>query len=207
MVAKLRNGGQACTAANRFYVHADVVEEFTDRFGAAVAALRVGPAFADGTQIGPLISAKAVDGVARLVDDAVAAGARVTHQAPLPEGLTGWFYAPTVLRDVPADAEILRTEVFGPVAPVVTWRDDAELLRQVNDSELGLAAYVYSRDLRWALQTAERIDAGMVGVNRGVVSDPAAPFGGVKQSGLGREGAREGLREFLETQYLSVDWS
>jgi succinate-semialdehyde dehydrogenase/glutarate-semialdehyde dehydrogenase len=207
MVAKLRNGGQACTAANRFYVHADVVDEFTERFGAAVAALRVGPAFADDTQIGPLISAKAVDGVTRLVDDAVAAGARVTHRAPLPEGLTGWFYAPTVLRDVPADAEILRTEIFGPVAPIVTWHDDAELLRLVNDSEFGLAAYVYSRDLRWALQTAERIDAGMVGVNRGVVSDPAAPFGGVKQSGLGREGAREGLREFQETQYLSVDWS
>jgi succinate-semialdehyde dehydrogenase/glutarate-semialdehyde dehydrogenase len=207
MVAKLRNGGQACTAANRFYVHADVVDEFTERFGAAVAALRVGPAFVDGTQIGPLISAEAVAGVTRLVDEAVAAGARVTHRAPVPEGLTGSFYPPTVLRDVPADAEILRTEVFGPVAPIVTWRDDAELLRQVNDSELGLAAYVYARDLGWALRTAERIDAGMVGVNRGVVSDPAAPFGGVRQSGLGREGAREGLREFQETQYLSVDWS
>ena len=112
-----------------------------------------------------------------------------------------------MLRDVPADAEILRTEIFGPVAPIVTWRDDAELLELVNDTEFGLAAYVYSRDLKWALQTAEKIDAGMVGVNRGVVSDPATPFGGVKQSGLGREGAREGIREFQETQYFSVDWS
>ncbi|ROS75600.1 NAD-dependent succinate-semialdehyde dehydrogenase [Cellulomonas sp. PhB143] len=207
MVAKLRNGGQACTAANRLYVHADVVEEFTARLGAAVEALQVGPAFADGSQIGPLISAKALAGVTRLVDDAVAAGARVSHRAPVPAGLTGHFYAPTVLSDVPADAEILRTEIFGPVAPIATWTDTEELLRAVNDTELGLAAYVFSRDLRWALQTAERIDAGMVGVNRGVVSDPATPFGGVKQSGLGREGARDGIREFQETQYFSVDWS
>jgi succinate-semialdehyde dehydrogenase/glutarate-semialdehyde dehydrogenase len=168
----------------------------------------VGPAFAEGTEIGPLISAKAVAGVAALVDAAVAAGARVTHRADLPAGTEdGYFYAPTVLRDVPADAEILRTEIFGPVAPIATWRDDAELLELVNDTEFGLAAYVYSRDLKWAMQTAEKIEAGMVGVNRGVVSDPATPFGGVKQSGLGREGAREGLREFQETQYLSIDWS
>ncbi|GAA1649164.1 NAD-dependent succinate-semialdehyde dehydrogenase [Georgenia ruanii] len=208
MIAKLRNGGQACTAANRFYVHADVVEEFTEKFGAAVAALTVGPAFAEGTEIGPLISAKAVAGVAALVDGAVAAGARVTHRAELPAATDGgYFYAPTVLRDVPADAEILRTEIFGPVAPIATWHDDAELVELVNDTEFGLAAYVYSRDLKWAMQTAEKIEAGMVGVNRGVVSDPATPFGGVKQSGLGREGAREGIREFQETQYLSVDWS
>jgi succinate-semialdehyde dehydrogenase / glutarate-semialdehyde dehydrogenase len=208
LVAKLRNGGQACTAANRFYVHADVVDEFTEKLGAAVAALRVGPAQVEGTEIGPLINAKAVAGVTALVDAAVAAGARISHRAELPASTEGgYFYAPTVLRDVPADAEILRTEIFGPVAPVVTWRDDAELLALVNDTDLGLAAYVYSRDLKWAMQTAEKIDAGMVGVNRGVVSDPATPFGGVKQSGLGREGAREGLREFQETQYLSIDWS
>jgi succinate-semialdehyde dehydrogenase/glutarate-semialdehyde dehydrogenase len=140
------------------------------------------------------------------VADALARGARVSHQAPAPE-LDGHFYPPTLLVDVPSDASVVREEVFGPVAPVVTWTDEADLLAQVNDSELGLAAYVYSRDLKWALQLAERIDAGMVGVNRGVVSDPAAPFGGVKQSGIGREGAGEGVRAFRETQYFSVDWS
>jgi succinate-semialdehyde dehydrogenase/glutarate-semialdehyde dehydrogenase len=210
MVAKFRNAGQACTAANRFFVHADVATEFVERFGAAVEALRVGHAFDDGVAIGPMIDARAADRVRRVVADTVAAGARVSHQALLPEqaGLqSGPFVAPTVLVDVPVDAAILREEVFGPVAPVVTWTDEAGLLDRVNDSELGLAAYVYSGDLKWALQLAERIDAGMVGVNRGVVSDPAAPFGGVKQSGLGREGAREGIRAFTETQYFSVDWS
>jgi len=207
LVAKFRNGGQACTAANRFYVHASVVDEFVSRFGAAVESLRVGSAFADGTTIGPLISAKAVAGVTSLVADAVARGARVSHQAPTPGGAVGHFYPPTLLVDVPADADVVRQEIFGPVAPVVTWTDEADLLAQVNDSELGLAAYVYSRDLKRALQLAERIDAGMVGVNRGIVSDPAAPFGGVKQSGLGREGASEGVRAFCETQYFSVDWS
>jgi succinate-semialdehyde dehydrogenase/glutarate-semialdehyde dehydrogenase len=206
MVAKFRNGGQACTAANRFYVHADVVEEFTARFGAAIEALGVGSAFREGTSIGPLISAKAVATITALVEQAVAAGARVSHRAHAPVE-EGYFYPPTLLVDVPADAAVLREEVFGPVAPVVTWNDEAELLRQVNDTEFGLAAYVYSRDLKWALQLAERTQAGMVGVNRGVVSDPSAPFGGVKQSGIGREGAREGLREFCETQHFSVDWS
>lgn len=206
MVAKFRNGGQACTAANRFFVHADVLAAFTERFAARVAALRVGPAFADGTEIGPLISARAVRTVAALVEGAVVAGARVVAQAPTPSE-PGYFSPPTVLADVPVDAEILDHEIFGPVAPIVTYRDDAELLERVNATEHGLAAYVYSRDLKWAMRTAERIDAGMVGVNRGVVSDPAAPFGGLKQSGLGREGAREGLRAFQETQYLSIDWS
>ena len=172
-----------------------------------MSGLEVGPAFADGTRIGALVSEKALAGVTALVDRAVAAGARVAHRGAVPPGAVGWFHPPTVLVDVPADAEILRHEVFGPVAPVVTWTTDAELLGLVNDSELGLAAYVYSGDLRRALRLAEAIDAGMVGVNRGMVSDPSAPFGGVKQSGLGREGARDGLREFQETQYLSVDWS
>jgi succinate-semialdehyde dehydrogenase/glutarate-semialdehyde dehydrogenase len=206
MIAKFRNGGQACTAANRFYVHADVADAFVERFGAAIEALPVGSAFEDGTAIGPLISAKAVDALATLVEDAVIKGARISHRAPL-SALPGHFYAPTLLVDVPEDAAIVRNEAFGPVAPIVTWTDEDDLLRQVNDTELGLASYVFSGDLRWALKLAERIDAGMVGVNRGVVSDPAAPFGGVKQSGIGREGAREGVRAFLETQYFSVDWS
>jgi succinate-semialdehyde dehydrogenase/glutarate-semialdehyde dehydrogenase len=205
MVAKFRNGGQACTAANRFYVHADVVEEFTARFGAALEALAVGPAEGGTSEIGPLISAKARDGVAALVERAVAQGARVAHRGTAPT--TGWFHAPTLLVDVPTDAEILGTEIFGPVAPVVSWTDEEEMLRLANGTEMGLAAYVYAGDLGHALRLGERLEAGMVGVNRGVVSDPSTPFGGVKQSGIGREGAREGIRAFQETRYLSVDWS
>ncbi|GAA1869116.1 aldehyde dehydrogenase family protein [Asanoa iriomotensis] len=204
MVAKFRNGGQACTAANRFYVHADVVEEFTALFGAATAALTVGPA-GSGAQIGPLISTRAVAGVDALVRGALDRGARITHRAPAPSG--GCWYPPTVLRDVPADAEVVTEEIFGPVAPIVAWRTDEGLLGMVNGTELGLAAYVFSGDLRWALKLAEATEAGMVGINRGVVSDAAYPFGGVKQSGIGREGGREGLRAFQETQYFSVDWS
>jgi succinate-semialdehyde dehydrogenase/glutarate-semialdehyde dehydrogenase len=206
MIAKFRNGGQACTAANRFYVHADVADDFIAKFGAAIERLTVGSAFTEGTAIGPLISAKAVTNLTALVDDAVNRGAKVSHQASTSE-LDGHFFPPTLLVDVRADAEIINNEAFGPVAPIVTWTDEADLLRQVNDTEFGLASYVYSGDLRWALKFAERIEAGMVGINRGIVSDPAAPFGGYKQSGLGREGAREGLRAFTETQYFSVDWS
>jgi len=204
MIAKFRNGGQACTAANRFYVHADVADEFVARFGAEVEKLSVGAAN-DGAAIGPLISAAARERVEQAVEAAVVAGARISHRAALPDR-PGHFYPPTVLVDVPAHATILREEVFGPVAPVVTWTDEAQLLDLVNDTEYGLAAYVFSGDLGHALRLGEAIEAGMVGINRGLVSDPSAPFGGVKQSGLGREGAREGLREFQETQYLSVDW-
>lgn len=207
MVAKFRNGGQACTAANRFYVHAAVAEEFTARYVEEVARLAVGPAQVEGNQIGPLITRRAVEGVAALVDAAVEAGATVAFQAQLDPELTGYFYPPTVLTDVPQEAPILSTEIFGPVATIVPWSVDSELLEWVNASEYGLAAYIYSRDLRWALKLGERLDVGMVGVTRGVVSDPAAPFGGMKQSGIGREGAREGLRAFQETQYFSVDWA
>ncbi|MEV5753734.1 NAD-dependent succinate-semialdehyde dehydrogenase [Actinoallomurus sp. NPDC052308] len=206
MIAKFRNGGQACTAANRFYVHADVAEEFLARLGERVAALKVGPSSDPRTEIGPLISAKAVDGVTALVESALAAGARIVARAEPPADGKGHFFPPMVLADVPADAEIVQQEIFGPVAPVVTWEDEEELLRMVNDSEMGLAAYVYAGDLQHAIRLGEAFDAGMVGVNRGLVSDPSAPFGGVKQSGLGREGARDGLQEFTETQYLSVDW-
>ncbi|MEV6305758.1 NAD-dependent succinate-semialdehyde dehydrogenase [Actinoplanes sp. NPDC051861] len=201
MIAKFRNGGQACTAANRFYVHADVADEFVARFGARVEKLTVGAA-ADGAEIGPLISASALDRVRRAVEQS---GARVAHRATTPDS-PGYFYPPTVLVDVPASSPILREEIFGPVAPVVTWTDEAELLERVNATEYGLAAYVFSGDLARALRLGEAIEAGMVGVNRGLVSDPSAPFGGVKQSGLGREGARDGLREFQETRYLSVAW-
>ncbi|MDI6101830.1 NAD-dependent succinate-semialdehyde dehydrogenase [Actinoplanes sp. NEAU-A12] len=204
MIAKFRNGGQACTAANRFYVHSSVLEAFVSRFGAEVENLTVGSA-ADGAAIGPLISAAALRRVTRTVDEAVAAGARISHRATLPDA-PGHFYPPTVLVDVPVGAAILKEEIFGPVAAITTWTSDDELLDLVNDSEYGLAAYVYSGDLARALRLGEAVDAGMVGINRGLVSDPSAPFGGVKQSGLGREGARDGLREFQETQYLSVDW-
>lgn len=203
MVAKFRNGGQACTAANRFYVHADVADAFVRRFGEEVAALRVGPSSEEQTQVGPMITAAAATKVAGLVDAARAEGAEVAAVASAPEGAT--FYPPTVLTGVRPDATILTEEIFGPVAPVVTWTDVEELLGWVNGTDHGLAAYVYAGRLQDALRLAERIEAGMVGVNRGIVSDPSAPFGGVKQSGLGREGAREGIREFQETQFYAVD--
>ncbi|MDF3307161.1 NAD-dependent succinate-semialdehyde dehydrogenase [Rhodococcus sp. T2V] len=204
MVAKFRGAGQACTAANRFYVHAAVADEFAERFGNAVEKLSVGPA-AQGHDIGPLISARAVEEVGSLVERAVAGGARVSHRAATPDD-AGFYYAPTVLVDVAPDADVVTQEIFGPVAPIVTWTDEEQMLRLVNDTEMGLAAYVVSGELGRALRISERIDAGMVGINRGLVSDPSAPFGGMKQSGLGREGARAGLDEFLETQYFTIQW-
>ena len=204
MTAKFRNGGQACTAANRIYVHSDVAVDFLARFGAEVEKLSVGPA-ALGAAVGPLISQAALLRVTNAVDQAVRSGARISHQAAMPDA-PGYFYPPTVLADVPAEAAILEEEIFGPVAPVVVWDDEEELLRQVNDTEFGLAAYVFGGDLGRALRLADQIEAGMVGVNRGLVSDPSAPFGGLKQSGLGREGARAGLKEFQETRYHSVAW-
>lgn len=204
MVAKFRGGGQACTAANRFYVHASVADDFIARFGAAIEALKVGPASDPASQVGPLVSARAAAGVRALVADAIAEGADVAHQASAP--FEGWYVAPTLLTNVRPSSRILGEEIFGPVAPVVTWDDEDELLRQVNGTEYGLAAYIYAGRLQDALRIAEAIDAGMIGINRGLVSDPSAPFGGLKQSGLGREGAREGIREFQETQYFSVDF-
>lgn len=205
MIAKFRGGGQACTAANRLYVHADVAEEFTAKLGAKVAALTVGPAD-QGFDIGPLISSKAVDKTESLLAGAVEAGARIAHQAPVPTDSKGFWFPPTVLTDVPADAEIVHEEIFGPIAPIVTWTTDAEVIAMANDTEMGLAAYVYAGELQRGMRIGESIEAGMVGINRGLVSDPAAPFGGMKQSGIGREGARMGLEEFQETQYLSVAW-
>ncbi|MDV3125797.1 NAD-dependent succinate-semialdehyde dehydrogenase [Mycobacterium sp. 21AC1] len=205
MVAKFRGGGQACTAANRFYVHASVVDEFVAGFGAEVAALRVGPASEEGSQVGPLVNARAAERVAAAITAAVDEGAVIAAQAQAPAG--GWYVAPTLLTGVAPDATILTEEIFGPVAPVVVWENEDDLLRWANGTEYGLAAYVYAGRLQDALRLGESLDAGMVGINRGVVSDPSAPFGGMKQSGLGREGAREGLHEFQETQYFSVDFS
>jgi succinate-semialdehyde dehydrogenase/glutarate-semialdehyde dehydrogenase len=206
VVAKFRNGGQACTAANRFYVHEAVVEEFTERLAAAAGSLRIGPSADPASRIGPVISARALSNITALVDRAVEDGARVHFVAPVSEELTGYFCPPMILREVRADAEIVQQEIFGPVAPIVTWRTDEELLEYVNASEYGLAAYVFAGELQRAIRIAEATEAGMIGINRGLVSDPSAPFGGMKQSGLGREGAREGLEEFTETQYLSLDW-
>ncbi|TLP80090.1 NAD-dependent succinate-semialdehyde dehydrogenase [Nesterenkonia sphaerica] len=206
MVAKFRNGGQACTAANRFYVHADVGEEFIAAFGAQISRLTVGDP-AQGTQIGPLIHGEAASGVRQLIQSALDDGATVAHQATLPESAaTEAFVAPTLLRDVPAGAAILREEIFGPVAPVVVWSDLEQMLQQANAAEVGLSSYVYSGTLQEAIRIAERLETGMVGINRGVVSDPSAPFGGVKQAGIGREGGHWGIEEFTEPQYLSVDW-
>ena len=206
MVAKFRGGGQACTAANRVYVHESVAFDFVARFAEQVEQLKVGPGSDPDSDVGPLISARALQDVRSLVEDAVRGGARIAAQAQVPDGLAGHFMAPTLLADVAPDARVVQEEIFGPVAPVVTWREEDEMLEMVNGTEMGLAAYLYAGDLQRGLQLAEVIEAGMVGINRGVVSDPAAPFGGLKQSGLGREGARDGLAEYQETQYFSVDW-
>lgn len=205
MVAKMRNGGQACTSANRFIVHASVAAEFTRRLGAAMAALRVDHGLAPGAQVGPLISPGARGSVAELVERAAGAGATVATGGSAPER-DGWFYRPTVLAGVAPDAEILGTEIFGPVAPVVAFESEDEAIALANATELGLASYVYTGDLRRGLRVAEAVEAGMVAINRGLLSDPAAPFGGVKQSGLGREGGHDGIMEFAECKYVSAVW-
>ena len=205
MIAKMRNGGQACTAANRFYVQAGVHDRFVEALVARMGAVVVGDAADPATACGPLISAEAVQKVRELVDDAIARGARAVLGGTAPEG-PGHFYPPTVLVDVPADARILAEEVFGPVAPVVRFEREDEALAAANDTEYGLVSYLYTGDLERGLRLSGRLEAGMVALNRGLVSDPAAPFGGVKQSGLGREGSHEGLHEYVETKYVATSW-
>jgi len=204
-LAKMRNGGEACTAANRFYVHEKVASEFSAKLSARLAALQVGPGLDDGVDLGPLVNADTRSKVAALVDSATGAGAAVLTGGHAPDGV-GYFYQPTVLDSVPPGAGILAEEIFGPVAPIVRFTDQDEAIALANNTEYGLVSYLYSADLRRALRVAEALEAGMVGINRGVVSDPAAPFGGVKQSGLGREGAHDGLLEYTETKYIAVDW-
>ncbi len=203
MLAKMRNMGEACTAANRFIVHESVAAEFAQRMADRMAALRVGRGTEDGVQVGPLVDETSRDKVAELVQGAVDGGAKVLTGADV-VGDRGWFYAPTVLADVPDDAEMLREEIFGPVAPVTTFSSTDEALRKANDTEYGLVAYAFTRDLSTMLTLAEQLDTGMVGINQGVVSNPAAPFGGVKHSGFGREGGREGIEEYLETRYVGI---
>ena len=205
MVAKMRNGGQACTAANRIYVHRDVHDLFAERLTRRMSALRVGAAVDADTQLGPLVDEASVVKIEDLVRDAVGRGATVTVGGSRIDS-PGHFYAPTVVTEVPSDARMVTEEIFGPVASIIPFDTDEEAIAAANSTEYGLAAYVFTEDLRRGLRVAGRIESGMVAVNRGLVSDPAAPFGGVKQSGLGREGAHEGMLEFTETKYIAVDW-
>jgi succinate-semialdehyde dehydrogenase / glutarate-semialdehyde dehydrogenase len=205
MIAKMRNAGEACTSANRIYAQAPVAAEFGRRLAERMAALKVGPGTADGVQVGPLVNREAVEKVDQLVQDAVAKGATVVTGGGRPDA-EGCFYPPTVLTEVPPGAELLREEIFGPVAPVVSFDTEDEAIRLANDTEYGLVAYLYTGDLARGLRVSERLEAGMVGLNRGLVSDPAAPFGGVKQSGIGREGGHEGILDYLEATYVAVSW-
>jgi len=203
IAAKMRNGGEACTAANRFLVANSVREEFTDKLVKRMSEFTLGNGLDEASTLGPLISPKQVGTVAQLVTDAVERGATVAVGGVAPGG-AGYFYPATVLADVPADARILKEEVFGPVAPITGFDTEEQAIAAANDTEYGLAAYLYTRSLDRALRVSEALDSGMVGVNRGVISDPAAPFGGVKASGFGREGGTEGIEEYLETKYIAL---
>lgn len=205
MIAKMRNAGESCIGANRFYVHTSIAEEFSTKFAAAMAALKLGPGLEDDVDVGPLINANAVEKVARLVDEAVNLGATVLTGGKRPDR-AGFFYEPTVVTNIDPRAEILNTEIFGPVAPIMTFSEVDEVVAQANRTIFGLAAYVFGGDVGRAMSVASRIDSGVVGVNRGFISDPAAPFGGIKQSGIGREGSQDGMHEFLETQYVALNW-
>ena len=205
MIAKMRNGGEACTAANRFYVQRGIYNAFTEQLVRRMAAVKVGPGVSADTGCGALINRAAVEKIQRLVADAVARGARVVLGGLAPER-AGYFYPPTVLVDVPHSAEILKEEIFGPVAVLVPFEAPSEAVRLANETTYGLVAYVYTSDLKTGLQVCGKLESGMIALNRGLVSDPAAPFGGVKQSGLGREGSWHGLLEFTEAKYIAVSW-
>jgi succinate-semialdehyde dehydrogenase / glutarate-semialdehyde dehydrogenase len=203
MVAKMRNMGEACTAANRFLVHESVARRFGDLLGARMGALRTGRGQDAGTDVGPLINSDAVESIGGLVADAVNDGAEVLCGGTAPEG-PGHFYSPTVLLGVPAQARINREEIFGPVAPITTFTTDDEAIALANATEYGLASYVYTKDLARTIKVAEALEFGMVGMNTGLLSNPAAPFGGVKASGFGREGGFEGIEEYLDTTYVAL---
>jgi succinate-semialdehyde dehydrogenase/glutarate-semialdehyde dehydrogenase len=203
MLAKMRNIGEACTAANRFLVHESVAKEFSSKFAAKLASMSIGRGTEAGVTVGPLIDATAQASVAALVDDATARGATVVCGGTT-VGDKGYFYAPTLLTGVTADALLMREEIFGPVAPVATFSTEAEAIARANDTEYGLVAYVFTRDLSRTLRVSEALEFGMVGINQGIVSNPAAPFGGVKHSGFGREGGFEGIEEYLEIKYVGI---
>ncbi len=205
MVAKMRNAGEACTAANRFYVERPVAAEFGRRLAERMSALVVGPGYEDGVEVGPLVNAEAVEKVDSLVQAALAHGATAVSGGARSDR-PGFYYDPTVLVDVAEGSPVLAEEIFGPVAPIVTFDDEDDAVRLANATEYGLVAYVYTRDLARGLRVSERLESGMIGLNRGLVSDPAAPFGGVKQSGIGREGGHEGVLDYTESKYIAVQW-
>ncbi len=205
IAAKMRHSAETCTAANRFLVEESVMDAFGEKLAAAMSAMKVAEGGSEGAQVGPLINQEAVDSVDGLVQSAIAGGATaVTGGAPL-DG-PGFFYPPTVLTNVTRNADVAREEIFGPVAPLIGFTSEEQAIEMANDTEMGLMGYVFTQDLARGLRVSEQIEAGMIGLNRGVVSDPAAPFGGMKQSGLGREGASEGIYEFCETQYIATNW-
>jgi succinate-semialdehyde dehydrogenase/glutarate-semialdehyde dehydrogenase len=205
MIAKMRNAGEACTAANRFYVESGVADEFSRRLAERMSALVLGPGTDEATQVGPLVNEDTVAKVDGLVRAAMDDGARALAGGGRPAG-AGYYFEPTVLVDVAPDAAILTEEIFGPVAPIVTFTDEEQAIRYANATEFGLVAYVYTADLARGLRVSEALEFGMVGLNRGLVSDPAAPFGGVKQSGIGREGGHDGMLDYLESKYIAVSW-
>jgi succinate-semialdehyde dehydrogenase / glutarate-semialdehyde dehydrogenase len=204
LTAKMRNLGEACIAANRFLVHSDVAEEFTEKLASEMGSMTVGRGLDPGVEVGPLISAAARDKVAGLVDDAVDTGARIVVGGKVPVG-AGYFYPPTVLADVPASARVCHEEIFGPVAPITTFSSELDMIHTANDTELGLVSYLFTQDIGRAIWLTERLESGMVGLNRGYVSDAGAPFGGIKQSGLGREGGSVGIDEYLNVKYVAVE--
>ncbi len=205
MVAKMRHSAETCTAANRFFAEAGIADEFTAKLAEAMGDVKVGSGFDAAVTCGPMINAAAISSIDDLVKAAVGAGA-TTAVGGSPIDGPGFFYEPTVLGNVDPSSPITSEEIFGPVAPVIPFTDTDAMIAQANDTEMGLAAYVYTRDIGRGLAVSERLESGMVGLNRGAMSDPAAPFGGMKQSGLGREGASEGIYEFTETQYIATDW-
>jgi succinate-semialdehyde dehydrogenase / glutarate-semialdehyde dehydrogenase len=204
MIAKMRNVGEACTAANRFHVADGVASEFAQKLADKMGAMKIGRGTEEGVEVGPLIDDKQRSKVAELVQDAVGKGARALVGGHARDG-AGYFYDPTVLADVPQDANLLSEEIFGPVAPVKGFTSEDEAVAAANDTEFGLVAYVYTSDVKRALRVVERLETGMVGLNQGIVSNPAAPFGGIKQSGFGREGGPEGIEEYLETKYVAIN--
>jgi succinate-semialdehyde dehydrogenase/glutarate-semialdehyde dehydrogenase len=204
MIAKMRNIGEACTSANRFHIAEKVADEFAEKLAKKMGAMKVGRGTEEGVEVGPLIDDSQRGKVAELVEDAIGRGAKAVVGGHARDG-AGYFYDPTVLTDVPDDAKLLREEIFGPVAPVKGFSDEDEAIAAANDTEYGLVAYVYTSNLKRALRVVERLETGMVGLNQGMVSNAAAPFGGIKQSGFGREGGPEGIEEYLETKYVAIN--
>jgi succinate-semialdehyde dehydrogenase/glutarate-semialdehyde dehydrogenase len=204
MKAKLRNNGEACTAANRFFVQRGVVDPFTEKLKERFEKVVVGPGTQPDVTVGPLINQRAVDKVRRLVQVAIEDGAQLAYAGTTPND-SGYYYPPTILSSVPPSSRILKEEIFGPVAPIVTFNEEDEALQWANDSEYGLSSYIFTQRIDRALRVAEALEVGMVGLNKGVISNPAAPFGGIKSSGFGREGGAEGIDEYLEVKYLGID--